>query len=353
MPKRVTSYDVAKLAGVSQATVSYVFNDNTRQTISEETRQKVMDAARQLNYYSNSAARSLKHSRSGCISVVIGRQLAQPRYSETLQAVREELEHNEYRVLLCKNQPADNPPVFIRDFMEKRVDGIIYIGSDSEPLKQNDLNHVQKFQVPFVALDCHVRDPQIASIDIDYRFGMRSAVKQLRSLGCTKIIYIGPDSKTDQESDRADEFSQICRSYGLANEQITLRINKFLASETLGTACVKWLENQHDPLFNQDVYQMKIVLRREPDSTGIICSWRAMRDIVLVNLIKDRRSIPMVTLTEEPALTVYQGRLFHSALPSRETGTACARSVLSQIKDITSIRKEIIKPNEVEEVRVL
>ena len=63
----VTSGDVARAAGVSQATVSFVLNNNAGQSISEQTRTRVRSAARELGYYPNAAARSLKRGKGSAV----------------------------------------------------------------------------------------------------------------------------------------------------------------------------------------------------------------------------------------------------------------------------------------------
>ncbi|XVU22171.1 LacI family DNA-binding transcriptional regulator [Actinoplanes sp. CA-054009] len=65
--RRVTSADVARLAGVSRATVSYVLNDTPRQTISATTRGRVLDAAARLGYAPSAAARTLRTGRSDVV----------------------------------------------------------------------------------------------------------------------------------------------------------------------------------------------------------------------------------------------------------------------------------------------
>src|SRR3954449_3693311 len=65
--RRVTSADVARLAGVSRATVSYVLNDTPRQSISADTRTRVLDAAAQLGYAPSAAARALRSGRSDIV----------------------------------------------------------------------------------------------------------------------------------------------------------------------------------------------------------------------------------------------------------------------------------------------
>src|SRR4051794_33842882 len=65
--RRVTSADVARLAGVSRATVSYVHNDTPQQTISGPTRARVLDAAARLGYAPSAAARTLRTGRSDIV----------------------------------------------------------------------------------------------------------------------------------------------------------------------------------------------------------------------------------------------------------------------------------------------
>ena len=69
--KRATSKDVAKLAGVSQTTVSFVMNNTPNVSLSEETRKKVLDAANQLQYIPNSFARGLKTNQSKLLGVFL------------------------------------------------------------------------------------------------------------------------------------------------------------------------------------------------------------------------------------------------------------------------------------------
>ncbi len=66
-PHRVTSADVARLAGVSRATVSYVLNETPQQTISAGTRTRVLDAAARLGYAPSAAARTLRTGRSDVV----------------------------------------------------------------------------------------------------------------------------------------------------------------------------------------------------------------------------------------------------------------------------------------------
>lgn len=69
--RRVTAKDVARRAGVSQSTVSYVLNDTPNQTISDDTKKRVRLAAEELNYMPSAAARTLRRGTSDTVLVII------------------------------------------------------------------------------------------------------------------------------------------------------------------------------------------------------------------------------------------------------------------------------------------
>ena len=69
--KRVTSFDVASKSGVSRATVSFVLNDVSSVHISEETRKRVIETAKELGYHPDSAGRKLASGRSNTIGLVL------------------------------------------------------------------------------------------------------------------------------------------------------------------------------------------------------------------------------------------------------------------------------------------
>src|SRR5271165_6862483 len=105
MPKqRLTSKQVAQLAGVSQTTVSFVLNNVDSANISEKTKQRVWEAAKSLGYLPNVAARTLASGRSTTIALVIDHQHAQVFIDEYIPKVMtglsEVMRENGYRILV-------------------------------------------------------------------------------------------------------------------------------------------------------------------------------------------------------------------------------------------------------------
>jgi DNA-binding LacI/PurR family transcriptional regulator len=106
---RVTSADVAREAGVSRTTVSYVLNEDSRRGISEATAQRVREVAARLGYLPSAAARSLRRGRSELVLVVIGDWPTSYAVSETVEHLTRALTYRGLAVLVHHRTPESRP----------------------------------------------------------------------------------------------------------------------------------------------------------------------------------------------------------------------------------------------------
>src|SRR5215469_1107075 len=115
--------EVAKRAGVSIATVSHVFNDT--RPVSDEVRQRVLQAAADLRYFPNYLARSLTTKKTGTVGMVVS-DMSNPFFAELIHGVEKTLSAHQYNLMICNTE--DNPSMeeeYLRLLMAKRVDGIV------------------------------------------------------------------------------------------------------------------------------------------------------------------------------------------------------------------------------------
>ncbi|MBT2404245.1 MULTISPECIES: LacI family DNA-binding transcriptional regulator [unclassified Streptomyces] len=100
VPASITSADVARLAGVSRATVSFVLNDTQGHRVSEATRARVLDAARQLGYVPHAAARSLRAGRSNLVLIPASISAIGRLVSDWVDELHSELDRHGYMAVL-------------------------------------------------------------------------------------------------------------------------------------------------------------------------------------------------------------------------------------------------------------
>lgn len=141
----ITSHDVARLAGVSQPTVSRALRDQAG--VSAETRAKVRDAARALGYVPSEAARALSTKRSRRVGIVSA-ELGNPFYPALLEPLHDALAARGYRTILVTDR--GDQPVEIEALIDGSLDGVVLTTSMTDSQLPHEL---ARRGVPFVFLN--------------------------------------------------------------------------------------------------------------------------------------------------------------------------------------------------------
>ncbi|RIH90507.1 HTH-type transcriptional repressor CytR [Calidithermus terrae] len=189
---RVTSQQVAKHAGVSRTTVSFVLNNVPGVVISPETRLRVLRAAKELGYVPNAAARTLVSGQTGTIALVIphAEHLKVDAFlPQLLYSLNEVSYRHGYRVLLEPVEDAAKPGAYLELVYGKRIDGLIVVNART----QDDPHLLELAQMgfPLVLMGARLATHEgIYSVDTDNRTAARHAVDHLLRLGYRRIAHI-------------------------------------------------------------------------------------------------------------------------------------------------------------------
>lgn len=214
--KRATSFDVARLAGVSRTTVSFVLNNIPGVSISEATRQRVQDSAQQLNYHPDATARRLARGRSNTIGIVMS-QSAEQVYNDAfliqvVLGVEQIAAQNGFHVLIKPVEPGTENG-YTRLIYENLVDGIILSGpreDDEEILK------LHREGVP-IMLQGQLPNSSLPFVDINAVDGARSVGEHLIELGHRRIAMITNASlHYTSARQRRDGFCQAMQNAGFS-----------------------------------------------------------------------------------------------------------------------------------------
>jgi DNA-binding LacI/PurR family transcriptional regulator len=185
-----TSQDVANLAGVSRTTVSFVVNNVPGVKISEETRQRVLEAVRELNYYPTAAARSLASGKTQRIGLILGEgqdRLAGDAFLPAfLQGVTSSVHSRGYLLMLQLAEDVPSHEAYQRLIWEQQVDGLILSGPAS-----NDrlLSQLADEGFPLI-LHGRIEGCDLPFVDVDNKAGAYQAVTHLIGLGHRRIGFI-------------------------------------------------------------------------------------------------------------------------------------------------------------------
>ena len=192
---RPTQNDVAKLAGVSRATVSYVLNGQTngRVLISEETHKKVIEAIEELGYVPDASAQALRTGNTKNIGLIIP-DMDNPHFWENADGVEKEALASGYRLLLSSMElNVEYGEDIFQDLSRQRIDGLILMGAfinQSEKV-QKTLRQFQKRRLPIVEMTDNINlDNNLDRVSSDYYMATKEVMEHLLSLGHRQIGFI-------------------------------------------------------------------------------------------------------------------------------------------------------------------
>ena len=204
-----TIKDVAKLAEVSTATVSRVLNGNGY--VHSETKERVAEAIKQLNYRPNDVARILFKGRSKMIALFVP-DIMNPYFPELARAVEDMTNQHGFTFVLCNTDDDLNKEItYLEALKQKSLDGIIVVSSTMTE------EYIQNIDVPVIALD-PILHRSMASVTVNNREGSRQAVQYLKDLGCQRIAHISGPEQASNANQRLKGYLDVVEKENWFNE---------------------------------------------------------------------------------------------------------------------------------------
>lgn len=203
----VTSRDVARLAGVSQATVSRVMSSSTN--IAPETRLKVQAAMDVLGYVPHAGAQAMKTRRTRTVGVVV-KDIVNPFYPEVLDELTRELDQAGYRVVLW-NAGGGSHHDALTAIRERAVDGVIFMTATEETV---ELQVALEQRSPIVLINRIVEGFGADQVASDNVAGGAAVADYLDSHGRTRAAYIGGLGEASTSRDRGYGFLRRMQALG-------------------------------------------------------------------------------------------------------------------------------------------
>lgn len=245
--------EVAKLAGVSPATVSRVMNGTAN--VNDEKRERVLQAIAETGFVPNEVARSLFKKSARIIGLVLP-DIDNPFFTELADAVEKEANANGYRVILYNTRnDFEKEKMALQMMTSMNADGIIFARSNEklQPL-------VETTPIPVVVTDTVFSGEQASAyVHCDFYQGGRIATEYLLECGCRKIVcMIGPQTLSSARA-RYQGYKDVCLEHELEERVV-----------------------ETDYSFNMGLTAAEELLERYPDADGIV----ACNDIVAISAYK-------------------------------------------------------------------
>jgi LacI family transcriptional regulator, repressor for deo operon, udp, cdd, tsx, nupC, and nupG len=202
--------DVARIAGVSAATVSRALSNP--EAVTAEKRERVLRAVRKTGYQPNTAARSLRARRSMMVLVFVP-NIANPFFSEVLHGIEEVLAAAGYGMIIANLDDAPAKEArYVGHVFANQVDGVILLNGH---MPESDGRSLAMTKIPMVAACERIPGANCAQVHIDNRAASRAVARHLASLGHRRIAYLSGPPGNILDVERRAGFCDGLRAAGL------------------------------------------------------------------------------------------------------------------------------------------
>lgn len=208
----VTIYTVANEAHVSMATVSRVVNGNPN--VKPDTRKKVLEVIKKLNYRPNAVARGLASKKTTTVGVVIP-DITNDYFAELALGIDDIATMYKYNMILTNSEDSDTNDEkalqVVRSMLAKQVDGIIFMGHDiSDDLKTEFENST----VPVVVAGSVTNDGELPAVRINYKKATEEAVTKLLDHNKKVALVVGSKDSTINNKYRIPGYQSALKKSG-------------------------------------------------------------------------------------------------------------------------------------------
>ena len=318
--KSINIYDVAKLAGVSIATVSRVMNGSPK--VSDKTREKVMSAIEHFDYTPNVFAQGLGQGTMHTVGILVP-SISDMYMSSAVAYIEDQLHDEGYDVILsCSGYLSEQKEAHIEMLLSKKIDALVlvgstYAGSDDETHNTEYINKAAEKVPVFLINGLVAGDNIFCTASNDYQASY-DATSHLINSGCRKILFL-TDSRSYSAKQKLSGYMQSLNDAGIGSDEryiihtknditisrdllLSLKISfdgVFATDDAMAVGALKYAAIKHIPVPGKlkviGYNNSDLCLATEPELSSVdnrvkqVCDDTVGR---LVKYIKNDRSIP-------------------------------------------------------------
>ena len=321
--KRASIKDIAKIAGVSVATVSYVLNKKEGQRISEDTKKKIFEIAETINYTPNRIARSLQNNKSKLLGLIVA-DISNDFYSSIARHLEDKALKLGYTLIIGSSD--ENPEKFgklVELFSQQQVDGMIVAPVAGAEIT---LQKLMEKKYPLVTIDRYLKGVNVPGIILNNREIAESTTDFLLQKDFDQMIYLGYDTKLPHLLDRQYGFET-----SIAESGKSVLVKNILVG----------LDN-----ITEEVHtKLESILGKDPKNTALYFSSNKLAVAGLAYLVKNNIKVPeqvsVLAFDETDAYKLFPAEITYVKQPLEEMANEAINLLDMQIDQYSSTAKKI------------
>ncbi|TXN38117.1 LacI family transcriptional regulator [Flagellimonas hymeniacidonis] len=318
--------EIAKITGLSLATVSRVFNDST--LVSPKTKEKVLKAAQELDYQPNIMAAALRSGKSKIIGVIVP-EVNNFFFSGIINGIEKMVSDSGYNIIIAQSHESqEKENEALNSFLKLKVEGILL----SISKETSDLSQIQKIiksKLPIVFFDRVPNLKNINSVMLDDYMGAFMATNHLLDQQCKHLIHIVGDTKVSIFKERQKGF----------NDAIAKRNDKNLKGESITLSSN----------LKEDIGLIKKLLKDKPNIDGIFAYGDEI-GLHVLNLLKELniqvpKQIKLIGFGNADFSNLTQPKISTIDQECTQMGEQAASILLKTLKDKSaSLKTKVLSP---------
>jgi LacI family transcriptional regulator len=314
---QVTMKEIARKLGVSVSTVSRALKDSPE--LHPDTKKKIVEAAKAMNYQYNLLAQSLRISRSKVLGVIVP-ELTSHFFSSNISGISDTAYRRGYNVMICQsNESYEQEKANVKTLVSSQVDGLL-ISLSRETKSYEHLQELYDREIPFIMFDRVTEEIPVSKVTVDDAHGAYLVVHHLLEQGCRKIAYFSGPEDLYISKKRKEGYLEALKEFGIPESEARIYVTDLT------------------PEGNRKISLQMIAEKDRPDAVFAMIDPLA---IDLMTVLKEKGvkipdEIALAGFTNNPTSAVVDPSLTTISQPGYEMGKIAANHLLDQLDEIVS-----------------
>jgi LacI family transcriptional regulator len=314
---QVTMKEIAKKLGVSVSTVSRALKDSPE--LHPDTKKRIVEMAKSMNYQYNLLAQSLRISRSKVLGVIVP-ELTSHFFSSNISGIQDTAYKRGYNIMICQsNESYEQEKANIKTLVSSQVDGLL-ISLSRETKNYAHLQELYDREIPFIMFDRVTEEIPVSKVTVDDAHGAYLAVNHLLEQGCRKIAYFSGPEDLYISKKRKEGYLEALKEFGISEKESRIYITDLT------------------PEMNRQITMRMLKEEDRPDAIFAMIDPLAV-DVMMVlkeNGIKIPEEIALAGFTNNPTSAVVEPSLTTVSQPGYEMGQLATNHLLDQLDEVVS-----------------
>lgn len=309
--------EIAKKLGVSVSTISRALQDSPE--LHPETKRKIVEMAKEMNYQPNLLAQSLRISRTKTLGVIVP-EITSHFFGSCVSGIQDTANSRGYNVMICQsNESIEQEKANIKSLVSSQVDGLL-ISLSRETNHYEHLYELYDREIPFVLFDRVNEDIPVSKITFNDVGGAYQVTKYLLETGCRRIMYVSGPEDLYISKKRKEGYLRALSEYGLGEDADLIKITDLTYEGNVRAA--------------QEIAAMNprpeaVFCMIDPLAVDVLTVWKSMG-------IKIPEDISLAGFTNNPTSAVVEPPLTTVSQPGYEMGKLSVSHLLDQLDGVAS-----------------